>query len=166
MSQDTCLLYNKPMEEKIFAKALSNFTSAEAYGDAIYHLASKGMTVSEIEKNLTYPCKREVIMEKVWEYYLANEIVLFEGPAHKDYDEEVTFEKVYNGSKASFQKVVKKVPANNRFYEKWEYGILKHSNPDKYNEEIRGLSPRIKERIEDMTLPNTQIWVDHAFISK
>ena len=154
------------MEEKIFAKALSNFTSATAYGDAIYHLASKGMTVSEIEKNLTYPCKREVIVEKVWEYYLANEIVLFEEPAHKDYDEEVTFEKVYNGSKASFQKVVKKVPANNRLYEKWEYGILKHSNPDKYNEEIRGLIPRIKERIEDMPLPNKIIWVDKEFISK
>ncbi len=154
------------MEEKIFAKALSNFTSAAAYGDAICHLASKGMTVSEIEKNLTYPCKRELIMEKVWEYYLANEIITLKEPIQKDYEEEVTFEKVYKGSKSSFQKVVKKVPANNRHYEKWEYGITKIKNPDTYKEEIAKLPPRIRERIEDMPLPAKPIWVDIEFISK
>lgn len=55
-------------EHPFFKEALSSFAAGVAYVDSIRHLHDKGMSVSEIKKNLTFPVSEEKIEKAVKEY--------------------------------------------------------------------------------------------------
>lgn len=55
------------MDEKIFGKALQNFTSDVAYKKAVRHLYNLGYSVEEIEKHSTYPVTKKQIEETIEE---------------------------------------------------------------------------------------------------
>lgn len=66
--------------DNYFEESLRNFTFDIVSGDAIRHLAAKGMTVSQISENLTYPTDIDKIRNTVWNYYLDNGIVRLDKP--------------------------------------------------------------------------------------
>lgn len=53
---------------KYFQKALSSMVTDVAYGGAVRHLYDKGLSVTEIQKNLDYPVSIEKIETIIRDY--------------------------------------------------------------------------------------------------
>lgn len=53
------------MSETYFQKALSDMATETAYKSAIRHLYNLGKSVEEIEKELLYPVKKEIIEQVI-----------------------------------------------------------------------------------------------------
>lgn len=58
------------MADKVFENALRNFTMDAAAGDAIRHLADKGMTPVEVREHLTFPAPMDYITGVMWDHFV------------------------------------------------------------------------------------------------
>lgn len=56
------------MSNSYFQEALSSMAAGVAYTDAVKHLYKQGLSVSEIQKNLTYPVSIETIEKVIVDY--------------------------------------------------------------------------------------------------
>ena len=92
-----------------FQKALQNFTMDAASLAAVRHLADLGMTVKEIEAELSYPTPYELVQKTVWERLMENGTILRSAPEGIREEEKTTFVREYNAyGKASFRRIVTK----------------------------------------------------------
>ena len=97
-------------KQSYFQKALHNFTQDAASLDAVRHLADLGMTVKEIEAELSYPTPHELVQKTVWERLTENGTILRHAPSGRETVEKTEFVREYNAyGKASFRRVVKQV---------------------------------------------------------
>lgn len=91
------------MDNKYFENALSGFIFDMAAGSAIRHLADKGYTVKRIKDNIGYPVPFEKIQQTVWNYFLAEKILLDTEPGSKPMQDKITYtEKINKYGRKSF----------------------------------------------------------------
>lgn len=91
------------MDNKYFENALSGFVFDMAAGNAIRHLADKGYTVKRIKDSIGYPVPFEKIQETVWNYFLAEKILLDAEPGSKAVEDKVIYtEKINKYGRKSF----------------------------------------------------------------
>ncbi len=127
--------------ENYFKKALQDFTFSAACGDAICHLADKGMTVNEIAKNLTYPASKEMIGKCVWEHFVQTGRISLEDPkeaAPVSYE----FVKEYTSTgRATFRRVEKKSSVVEREYYLCDFGKRRYQDAEAFEEMLELLEP-------------------------
>ena len=68
------------MDNSVFNQALHNFINDFASGDAIRHLADKGMSVERIRQQLDFPTPKSVISDIVWQHYINTGVICLEKP--------------------------------------------------------------------------------------
>lgn len=66
--------------DNIFKNALHNFINDFASGDAVRHLANKGLTVDEIYHRLDYPTPKKTIADILWKHYIDTGKICLSGP--------------------------------------------------------------------------------------
>ncbi|MBR3470062.1 MAG: hypothetical protein IKH28_10275 [Lachnospiraceae bacterium] len=114
------------MAEQFFQKALSRFAIEFAAGNAIRALADKGLTVSEIHDELTYPVPQKTIGEMVWAHYLDTCVIFLEDPGTTGEKVVASYEQVQDAyGKISFRQIKKTIPVTGEYvpcdFGKWLY---------------------------------------------
>ena len=93
-----------------FKTQLSGFIKDFASGDAVRHMADKGLSVKEIHDRLDFPLSMEEIGDIVWKRYIEKGVVCLNDPSETAENETYSFEKVQNAyGMVSFKKVKKQV---------------------------------------------------------
>lgn len=91
------------MDNKYFENALSGFVFDMAAGNAIRHLAGKGYTVKRIKDSIGYPVPFEKVQETVWNYFLAEKILLDKEPGSGIIQDKIIYtEKINKYGRKSF----------------------------------------------------------------
>lgn len=155
---------------KIFNKALDNFTFEMAGRGAIRHLFDLGMSVSEIHDELLYPIPEEKIREEIWAYLLETNVILLEEPgeAHKNIQYEFVKETNEYG-RVSFRRVEKKategVSADSSHhdpgtddYVKAEFGKMQYKAPEDFERKLMELDSSDRDYITDIPWPLKPVW--------
>lgn len=141
-------------EESIFNKALHNFINDFASGDAIRHLAAKGLTVSDITKRLDYPTPKKKVAEIVWQHYLDSGKISLDKPS--DSGEYIRYTYVTDHGRygtTSLRRVSEVVKTDPKEYIACDYGIKLYQNRDLFISRLSGLSSKDQEYILDLPWP-------------
>lgn len=94
-------------QQEFFRKALSDFTYDAASGGAIRHLADLGLTVKQIQQQLSFPTPYVRIQHTVWEHLLSTGVLRKEIPTGCAASEQVRYVREYDSyGKPSFRRVV------------------------------------------------------------
>ena len=94
-------------QQEFFKKALSDFTYDAASGGAIRHLADLGLTVKQIEQQLSFPTPYPRIQRTVWEHLLSTGVLQKEIPTGCPAAEQVRYVREYDSyGKPSFRRIV------------------------------------------------------------
>ena len=138
-----------------FKSALSDFASDVASGDAIRHLADKGMTVREISENLTYPTAEDKIRDTVWKHYLNNGTIRLQKP-----DDEtagavrVDYVLEYDAyGRSSYRRVEEQISDKVPEYVACDFGRRLYKDRDGFVGELEGLNRNDRDYILDLPWP-------------
>lgn len=141
------------MAKEIFQQTLANFTHDVASGDAIRHLADRGLTVLEIKEKLDFPTPIERIQKTVWEHYLNSGVVCLEEPT-KEPHMRVHYEKVQGSyGKTSFRRVEEVSEEAPKEYIKVEFGKEKNKDKHAFQRKLENLEPKDREYVESLPWP-------------
>lgn len=141
-------------EESIFNKALHNFINDFASGDAIRHLADKGLTVSDITKRLDYPTPKKKVAQIVWQHFLDSGTISLDKPS--DSGEHIRYTYVTDHGKygtTSLRRVSEVVKSAPKEYIACDYGIKLYQNRELFISHLTGLSVKDQEYILDLPWP-------------
>ena len=145
------------MSDKIFKKALADFTLDFASGDAIRALADKGYSVSEIHKRLDFPTPVERIRDTVWKHFLDTGVILLEKPSAES-QKRVTYEKVQDSlGRTSFKQVVTE-DTELKEYVEIDFGKKLYKDKNAFEKSLEVLSPEDRQYILDLPWPLTNVW--------
>ena len=145
------------MSDKIFKKALADFTLDFASGDAIRALADKGYSVSEIHKRLDFPTPVERIRGTVWKHFIDTGVILLDAPSAES-QKRVTYEKVQDSlGRISFKQVVTE-DTELKEYVEIDFGKRIYQNKDAFEKSLEVLSPEDRQYILDLPWPLTNVW--------
>ena len=145
------------MSDKIFKKALADFTLDFASGDAIRALAEKGYSVSEIHKRLDFPTPVEKIRDTVWKHFIDTGVILLEAPSAEP-QKHVTYEKVQDSlGRTSFKQVVTE-DTELKEYVEIDFGKRIYQNKNAFEKSLEALSPEDRQYILDLPWPLTNVW--------
>lgn len=145
------------MSDKIFKKALADFTLDFASGDAIRTLADKGYSVSEIHKRLDFPTPVERIRDTVWKHFIDTGVILLDAPSAES-KKRVTYEKVQDSlGRTSFKQVVTE-DTELKEYVEIDFGKRIYQNKDAFEKSLEVLSPEDRQYILDLPWPLTNVW--------
>ena len=145
------------MSDKIFKKALADFTIDFASGDAIRALADKGYSVSEIYKRLDFPTPVEKIRDTVWKHFIDTGVILLDAPSAES-QKRVTYEKVQDSfGRTSFKQVVVE-DTETREYVELDFGKRIYQNKNAFEKSLEALSPEDRKYILDLPWPLTNVW--------
>ena len=145
------------MSDKIFKKALADFTLDFASGDAIRALADKGYSVSEIHKRLDFPTPVERIRDTVWKHFIDTGVILLDAPSAES-KKRVTYEKVQDSlGRTSFKQVVTE-DTELKEYVEIDFGKRIYQNKDAFEKSLEVLSPEDRQYILDLPWPLTNVW--------
>ncbi len=145
-----------PMSKE-FNEALGNFITDFAGGGAVRHLASQGLTVSEITEQLDYPLPKAKVAKLVWQYYLDEGIVCLEEP--KDYVEKVSFVKEQDAyGKISMRKVVDKIDRADAKYVLVDFGKRMYQDRETFIKSLDGLSEKDRDYVLDLPWPLQDVY--------
>ena len=136
-----------------FDKALNDFVSDVAYGDAIRRLADLGMTVKEIKLAIDYPVSEERIGQYVWKHFIDNGVIMLEKPDDKEF---VRYEYVKDTNslgKVSFRRVPVCSKVDNREYILLEFGKMLYKNPKEFEFKLQGLESKDRQYVEGLPWP-------------
>ena len=138
-----------------FKSALNDFATDVAAGDAIRHLADKGMTIEEISENLTYPASVDNIRSVVWKHYQNNGTIRLDKPENNrakpvkvDY---VLEHDIYGHS--SYRRVEEKTTENTLEYVACDFGRRLYNDREKFLRELDKLDKRDRDYILDLPWP-------------
>ena len=145
------------MSDKIFKKALADFTLDFASGDAIRALADKGYSVSEIHKRLDFPTPVERIRDTVWKHFIDTGVILLDAPSAES-KKRVTYEKVQDSlGRTSFKQVVTE-DTELKEYVEIDFGKRIYQNKDAFEKFLEVLSSEDRQYILDLPWPLTNVW--------
>ena len=145
------------MSDKIFKKALADFTIDFASGDAIRALADKGYSVSEIHKRLDFPTPVEKIRDTVWKHFIDTGVILLDAPSAES-KKRVTYEKVQDSlGRTSFKQVVTE-DTELKEYVEIDFGKRIYQNKDAFEKSLEVLSPEDRQYILDLPWSLTNVW--------
>ena len=145
------------MSDKIFKKALADFTIDFASGDAIRALADKGYSVSEIHKRLDFPTPVEKIRDTVWKHFIDTGVILLDAPSAES-KKRVTYEKVQDSlGRTSFKQVVTE-DTELKEYVEIDFGKRIYQNKDAFEKSLEVLSSEDRQYILDLPWPLTNVW--------
>ena len=95
-------------DERIFQKALTNFTFDVACGSAIRHMVDKGCTEKQVTERLDYPLSYEKAQRAVTVYLAEKGVLLFSEPDFSKTHTKAEYVKEYGpNGKASFHRGVR-----------------------------------------------------------
>lgn len=147
------------MADKYFEKALNNFISDFAEGDAIRKFADKGYSVARIKEMLTYPLPEQKISEIVWEHYLDTGIVRLDKPKKQDIIKKVSYIREYDDyGRSSFRQVVEETMPDEREYIECDFGKRKYQNQKEYEEWLSSMDSKDREYIIGLPWPVDSVY--------
>ncbi|MCM1191942.1 MAG: hypothetical protein NC123_07650 [Butyrivibrio sp.] len=149
------------MENDSFRRALSDFAFDVASGGAIRHLTDLGYTVKQIQETLDFPTPPARIQEAVWKRLVDSGVILLEEPGRPEPRETVRYVREYDSyGKASFRRVVETnpLPEAEGGFLTCEFGILRHTDPEKYRKVLAALEERQAEYIDGLPWPKRRVW--------
>ena len=146
------------MEENTFQQAVRNFAHDLASGDAVRHLADRGLTVTEITAQLAFPTKKELVTEMVWKHYLNTGWIRLEEPTGGTVRKVsyVTEEGIFG--KTSLRQVVEEIPAPAEGYVRCSFGRELYRDREAFLKRLERLSASDREYILDLPWPLTDVW--------
>lgn len=147
------------MNNKMFNKALSNFTYDVASGDAIRHLVDNDYTVRQISEMLDYPTPYNRIQQIVWDYMVQKGDILLENPVDKKQESYEYVREYDEFGHASFRRVKKQCDEKDiSDYIVCDFGKLKYQNENAFNDALAKLDSLDKEYIEGIPWPLQTVW--------
>lgn len=143
-----------------FKTALNDFTSNIAYGDAIRHLAKKGMTVTQIKKNLTYPASIEQIRDIVWKYYISSGIIRLEKPENNNSNITKTKYVIDRDKygRSSYRKVEEIIPTAPTEYVPCDFGKRLYNDKENFVNLLQDLDKDDIDYILELPWPITTVY--------
>ena len=141
------------MAEQFFQKALSRFAIEFAAGNAIRALADKGLTVSEIHDELTYPVPQKTIGEMVWAHYLDTCVIFLEDPGTTGEKVVASYEQVQDAyGKISFRQIKHTIPLTGE-YVPCDFGKQLYQNRKKFMAQLQTLDPKDRDYVLGLPWP-------------
>ena len=145
------------MSDKIFKKALADFTIDFASGDAIRALADKGYSVSEIHKRLDFPTPVEKIRDTVWKHFIDTGVILLDAPSAES-QKRITYEKVQDSlGRTSFKQVITE-DNEAREYVEIDFGKRIYQNKNAFEKSLEALPNEDRQYILDLPWPLQKVW--------
>ena len=151
------------MSQDYFNEALKNFAADFSYGDAVRHLADKGMNVCEIMENLTFPAPKQAVRQIVWKHYLDKGIILLKEP-----DENATQIKSVSYvqerdryGRTSFRRVeseIETAKGPKRKYVPCDFGKEMYKDEAAFRAKLDGLNKSDRDYILELPWPLERVW--------
>ena len=146
-------------EGKEFQRALSDFMYDFASGDAIRHLADRGVTVSEIAAKLSFPTPKDRIADVVWKHYLDKGIILQEKPESGQTLKRVHYVTEQGAyGKVSMRQVVEETPMPDTQYLPCDFGKRLWRDRQEFLNVIKVLPERDQQYILELPWPLRTVW--------
>lgn len=144
---------------KYFSKALNNFISDVASGDAIRHLADKGFTVPEIVSHLSFPTPEEKVRSVVWKHYIETGVIRLTEPDNEPLTK-ITYVKEYNQyGKSSFRKVTETIDNDEKLqYVACDFGKAIYKDKEAFINSLDDLDKRDIEYVLSLPWPLETVW--------
>ena len=147
------------MPDKYFEKALNNFISDFAEGDAIRKFADRGYSVREIMENLSFPLPKEKVAEIVWKHYVDTGVICLDKPEGNIAKRKVSYVREYDKyGRSSFRQVVEETQGDSREYVECDFGLRKYQKPDEYNKWLNSLDTKDRDYIEGLPWPVGKVY--------
>jgi len=146
------------MEENTFQQAVRNFAHDLASGDAVRHLADRGMTVTEITAHLSFPTKKELVTEMVWKHYLNTGRIRLEEPVGGTVRKVSYVKEEGSLGKTSLRQVVEEIPAPEEGYVRCTFGRELYRDRGAFLKRLERLSASDREYILDLPWPLADVW--------
>ena len=144
--------------EKLFDKALADFVNDMASGDAIRHMADRGMTVCEIAEHLSFPTEKSRIAKTVWKHYIDTGKIRLT-PPESGRGRKVSYVKEEGPyGRVSFRQVVEELPAQEAEYIRCDFGKQLYKDEGGFRKKLQILSETDRDYILDLPWPLTDVW--------
>lgn len=143
---------------KEFEKALADFVNDMASGDAIRHLADRGMTVSEIAEHLSFPTEKSRIAKVVWKHYIDTGKIRLTPPEDGGGRRVSYIKEEGPYGRVSFRQVTEELPAQEGEYIRCDFGKQRYKDEEGFREKLRSLSEADRDYILDLPWPLTDVW--------
>ena len=145
-------------EQDAFRSALSNFMNDFASGDAIRHLADRGLTVSEIMNRLSFPTKKELVAETVWKHYLDTGVICTEMPDGRARRKVTYIQEQGEFGRTTLRQVTEEVPAPKGEYVECDFGHEMYRDREAFLHKMDRLLPEDRDYILDLPWPLQRVW--------
>jgi len=146
------------MSQNYFNEALKSFAMDAACGDAIRHLADKGMTVEEICAGLTFPAPVDTVKSYVWKHYVNKGIIRLTDPANKSHKEVTYVQDRDKYGRCSFRRVEMDNPSENHEYIFCDFGKAIYKDRKGFEESLTFLDKNDRDYILGLPWPVEPVW--------
>lgn len=121
-------------------------------------MADTGLTVNEIHDRLDYPLSASAIGDIVWKHYTDTGVILLTEPDSTPIEKKSYIKETDAYGRTTFRRITETAEPPATGYLECDIGLLKHRDPNAYDEVLGRLDSRDRDYVTGLPWPRARVW--------